>query len=58
MGVRFICLSSAFPFAEKGEGKMECISVMEEKAREAVKVIKAAVFQPVSERESARARAD
>jgi len=58
MGLRFICLSSALSFAEKGEGKMECISVMEEKAREAVKVIKAVVFRPIEQERAERARAD
>jgi hypothetical protein len=58
MGLRFICLLSALPFAERGEGKMNARCVLEEKAREAVKVVKGIVFQPISERENARARAD
>jgi len=58
MGLRFICLSSAFSFAEKGDGKMNARCVLEEKAREAVKVVKGIVFQPISERENTTARAD
>jgi hypothetical protein len=58
MGLRFICLSSALPFAEKEEGKMKCVSVMEEKAENAVKVIKAVVFQLRSSETAERTRAD
>jgi hypothetical protein len=37
---------------------MRSIAILEEKAREAVKVVKGIVFQPISDRESQRARAD
>ena len=58
MGLRFICLSSALSFAEKGCRKMKAVSVVEEKIQPIVRVIKAVVFQPRAESENARARAD
>jgi hypothetical protein len=58
MGLRFICLSYVVPIAEKGDGKMKCVSVMEEKAENAVKVIKAVVFQLRPSETAERTRAD
>jgi hypothetical protein len=54
MGLRFICLSSAFFFAEKGGKEMRSVAVLEEKVQPIVRVIKAAIFQPMRQ----RARAD
>jgi hypothetical protein len=57
-GLRFICLLSAFPLAEKGGLGMKAISVVEEKAENAIKVIKAVVFRPIEQERAERARAD
>jgi len=58
MGLRFICLSSALSFAEKGDGKMKAVSVVEEKIQPIVRVIKAVVFRPIEQERAERARAD
>ena len=57
-GLRFICLSSAFSFAEKGDEKMKAVSLVEEKFQPIVRVIRAVVFQPLREERTERARAD
>jgi hypothetical protein len=58
MGLRFICLLSALPFAKRRERKMKCVNIMEERAREAVKVVKAVVFRSIEQERAERARAD
>ena len=58
MGLRFICLSCVVSLVKKGEGKMECISVVEEKIQPIVRVIKAVVFRPIEQERAERARAD
>ena len=58
MGLRFICLLSALFFAEKGEGKMCAKCILEEKAENVVKVIRAAVVDIANRRETRRIRGD
>jgi hypothetical protein len=58
MGLRFICLSSALSFAEKGGKEMRSVAVLEEKVQPIVRVIKAVVFRPIEQERAERARAD
>ena len=58
MGLRFICLSCVVPIAERGFGKMNAKCILEEKAENAVKVIKSVVFKPIEQERAERARAD